>query len=109
MSSTKFSVWLEQKYIAWIAEAGQLRTLKEFAGWLGIGNAVLSHYIHGTRRPDPKQVEKIALKLGIEAYDLLNMPRPDPGLFKVKANWHILSEEQKRRIGEIVDEKKPKG
>jgi len=104
MRSTKFSAWLEQKYISWLSEAGHLRTLKDFAGWLGIGNAVLSHYLRGSRKPSADQLEKIADKLGMEAYDLLDQPRPDPVLVKIKTRWDKLNEEQKRKIEEILED-----
>lgn len=104
MSSTKFSAWLENKYIAWLSETGERRSLRQFAEWLGISSALLSRYMGGTRKPSGDFLERIALKLGDEAYDMAGMERPDPLLRKLKGRWGRLSQAQREQIERILDE-----
>ena len=104
MQPTKFSAWLEKQYINWLTQAGERRTQREFAAWLGISNALLSHYLRGSRNPTSDFLEKIALRLGDEVYDVVELPRPDPQLRKVKNAWPSLSKDQKTRIETIIIE-----
>lgn len=100
----KFAQWLEKQYLEWAAKSGKRKTLKEFAEHLGISDSLLNYYIHGTRKPSDPTLEKISAKLGDEAYDALNRPRPDPVLRKIKRKWEVLTAEQKARVENIVDE-----
>ena len=99
----KFNQWLEQQYLTWEAQTGHRQTLQKFAEYLGISNSLLSHYLSGSRQPSKESLEKIADKLGDEAYDVLDHPRPDPLLRDIICKWGKLSDDQKREIREIVE------
>ena len=98
-----FSIWMEEKFIRWIAETGQRHTVTEFAEWLDIARPVVSRYLSGDRIPTGKNVDKIAARLGPEIYDLLGLQRPDPLLKRVQAHWNCLTKEDINEIERIVD------
>ena len=102
-TSMKFNEWLEQAYLTWAAESGQRQTLRQFADYLGISNSLLSHYLSGSREPSQENLDRIAEKLGEEAYDALERPRPDPILRAVIGKWGELTPEQKRKIRTIIN------
>ena len=100
----EFNTWLEQQYLHWEASTGHRQSLQNFANYLGISNSLLSHYLSGSRKPAAKFLEKIADKLGDEAYDVLERPRPDPILREIIQTWGALSPAQKSAIQKILHE-----
>ena len=105
MQPTKFTQWLEKQYIAWLHETGERRTQRQFATWLGITPALLSHYLRGSRRPMGEFLDAVAERLGDEAYDMAEVERPDPLLRKMKGKLGKLSLAQREKIDQILDEK----
>ena len=103
MTDTSVANWLESKYIEWLSDSGQRRTVSEFAEWLGISRSLLSRYLSGSRTPSRKNAEKIAARLGPEIYDLLGLQRPDPLLKRVQAHWNCLTKEDINEIERIVE------
>lgn len=103
MQPTKFSAWLEKQYINWLTQAGERRTQREFAAWLGISNALLSHYLRGSRNPTSDFLEKIAVRLGDEVYDVVALARPDILFRRLKHSWAHLTSEERKQIENIVD------
>lgn len=98
------SEWLESKFIEWIAQTGQRRTVKEFAEWLDISRTVVSRYLSGDRIPTRKNADKIAARLGPEIYDLLGLQRPDPLLQEIQANWSLLTETEQQQISDMIND-----
>ncbi|MGI6730456.1 MAG: helix-turn-helix domain-containing protein [Anaerovoracaceae bacterium] len=104
-SKSEFASWLELQFINWMRERGEVTTQREFAEYLGLDQVQLSHYINERRKkPDKASLEKIAAKLGPEIYDVLGLARPDPQLKQLTAVWHLLSQDQIRRILAIAFE-----
>jgi transcriptional regulator with XRE-family HTH domain len=94
-----FAKWLELQYINWMKDRGEVISQGEFASYLELDPMNLSNYINSKRKmPDPDSIEKIAAKLGPEIYDVLGLARPDPQLKQLTAVWHLLSQDQIRRI-----------
>lgn len=104
MQPIKFSQWLEKRYIDWLHETGERRTQRQFAAWLGITPALLSHYLRGTRRPMGVFLDAIAERLGDDAYDLAEVKRPDPLLRKFKGRLEYLSQTEREQINRILDD-----
>lgn len=102
MAKTNFTTWLERQYVAWQNQDGKRKSIKSFAEWLDLPQPVLSHYLNGSRSPTNDNLEKIAVKLGDEAYDALDRQRPDPLLRKLKLSWCQLSDDQKVAIDRIL-------
>lgn len=87
-----------------------MRTQVEFAEWLGFKNTTVNQWLKGQRRPTRGNAQALALRLGLEIYDVLGLPKPDEGLYHVNVHWHILREEEMAKIKRVVDgAKKRKG
>ena len=87
-----FAKWLEKQYIEWQRREGERKTATEFAEWLEIGNATVNQWLNGQARPRPEFAFRLAKRLGLEVYQQLNLPSPDPRLFKVQMNWDRYTE-----------------
>jgi len=99
----EFKEWLEKEYIKWLTQSGQRRTQQQFAEWIGISDALLSHYLRGSRSPSKENLEQIAAKLGDEAYDVLEQPRPDKLFRRLKFAWQKLTGEERIQLEDLVD------
>jgi transcriptional regulator with XRE-family HTH domain len=94
-----FAKWLEIQYLDWMHKKGEVTAQREFAEYLGLDPVQLSHYLNARRKmPDANIIEKLALKLGPEIYDVLGLARPDSQLKQLTAVWHLLSQNQIKRI-----------
>lgn len=99
-----FPELLEKKYLQWQTQQGKRKTLDEFAEYLGVGKAILSHWMNGKRKPSPESLRLLSNKLGFEVYDTLNLPRPDEDLAYISQHWDDVSEEFRREFREKVEE-----
>lgn len=103
VGKSPFARWLEQSYLEWMRDQGQYRKQKEFAAWLEIPQATLNRYINATRTPvDPDHIQKIANKLGMKAYDLLGLLRPDEDIEYIISHWDDLTKSEKSEIRILV-------
>lgn len=104
MERNPFAIWFERKFVEWEAVTGRRRTVSEFAEWLNIPRSLCSRYLTGSRSPSRKNVDLIAARLGSEVYDLLGLQRPDEVLQRLQGGWDQLTETQKARIVNILEE-----
>ncbi len=102
MTKLDFAKWIEKRYLDWQQRKGGRRTASEFAEWLGFENMTVNHWLNGKHIPKHGNVYILALKLGLEIYDVLGMPRPDEGLYQVDVHWHMLKDEEKAAINKIT-------
>jgi hypothetical protein len=103
MTKTDFANWLDNKFLDWQRRQGGSRTASEFAEWLGFGNTTVNQWLNGKREPERGNVYLLALKLGLEIYDVLGMPRPDEGLYQVDVHWHMLKDDEKAAVRKTVE------
>lgn len=96
--------WLELKYLEWQTKEGGVRTMAEFADYLGIVRMTLSRWMNGRNIPDKKYVDQLADKLGPEIYDLMGLPRPDPSLVYIIKRWPALTIEQRKILREQAEQ-----
>jgi len=101
---TKFSGWFEKRFLAWQLEKGDRKSIDEFAQFLGFPRTTVVQWMNGARRPSDVNAFALAQKLGLEVYDALELQRPDETLFHVRADWHLLSERERKAIGRILRE-----
>lgn len=76
--SMEFSDWITKKYIIWRGDAkGHDRSITEFAGWIGVSQSLMSHWMKkGGKVPRSQQaISKLVDKFGYEVYDILGLPR----------------------------------
>lgn len=97
-----FPEFLTKKYLDWQATIGERKTLDEFAIYLGISRPLLSMWLNGTRRPGIKNIELLAELFGVDVYDALDLPRPDPFVAYVQGTSERLKDNQKKKIAEQI-------
>lgn len=98
----KFSSWLLERYLEWQNELKERKSLTEFAAWIGISQPLISNYINGKREPGEDNAYLFFLKFGEEIYQILDIEPPDFLLRYVRASWHLLPDEAKLEIKEII-------
>lgn len=98
----KFSEYLERQFLEWQQKSGKRRTLNDFADYLGVKRPLLSLWLNGSRKPGIETTIRLSELLGLEIYDALELPRPDPRLHYITRNWGKIPDEEKNRIAEGV-------
>lgn len=100
----QFPKFLEKQFLKWQNESGERKTLDEFAIYLGISRPLLSMWMNGTRRPGSENIVLLVEIFGLEVYDALSLPRPDPFLSYAKQAISRLNERQKKKLTEQIDQ-----
>jgi hypothetical protein len=75
----EFYEWITKKYTDWRGDAiGQDRSISEFAAMLKVPQSLMSQWMkRGGIIPNSKKYINILVEnFGVEAYDVLGMPRP---------------------------------
>lgn len=104
-----FPQLLESRFLTWQQEQGGRRTVAQFAEWLGFPQSTLSTWWTKNIVPkDDKVIQKLAEKLGMDVYDSLSLPRPDPDLIYIQQHWPELSEKDRRQLRELAQNYKSK-
>ena len=96
--------FLLQRFLSWQSDQGRKRTLSEFAEYLGVSRATLEKWMNGTRNPSVANIKLIAECLGLEIYDVMGVPRPDPDLREIESSWAQLSPAARQRLRSLFDE-----
>jgi len=102
MATTNFASWIENKFLDWQRQQKKRLTAGEFAEWLGFENMTVNRWLNGKRRPTRGNAQALALKLGLEVYDVLGLPRPDEALYQINVSWHILKDDEKASISKVI-------
>ena len=98
-----FSKYLEQKFLEWQQREGGRRTVKEFAAYIGVSQSTISTWWNDERKPEGDNLLKLAMKLGVEVYDVLGKPRPDSDLLYLQTIWNELPNESRRALREQAE------
>jgi transcriptional regulator with XRE-family HTH domain len=72
------SKYLEEEFRKYFIRSGGRKSQTDFARELGISPTNLSKYMSGVQKPDAKNQDRIAGKLGPKIYDILGVPRRVP-------------------------------
>lgn len=92
----KLGKWLETKYLEWQLEEGGRRSMDEFASYLGISRATVSHLIYGKRSPSPDMAYRLAEKLNDETIlDIMGLARTDPQMKELINLYDAVPQEHK--------------
>jgi transcriptional regulator with XRE-family HTH domain len=102
----KFSQFMELKFIEYQRHSGGRKTVADFASFLGIAQTTLSSYMNDKRMPGDEYIEILASKLGMEVYDALGLPRPDPDLLFIQTAWGELDEDTRKRLRDLAEDAK---
>ena len=92
--------YLERKFWEW--QAGERRTQKEFADFLGVEPAALSHWMNGVRKPDYESCVLLSKKMGDRVFIVSGFLPPDPVLKGIVDSWEKLDEDAKNQIALVV-------
>jgi transcriptional regulator with XRE-family HTH domain len=100
-----FKDWFEQRYIDWMSKRGRRGSVREFSELLGVNQSVVANWIGGHRKPSPEHADKIAIFLDYDltVYDLLEMPRPDRDLLRIKALYPTMNERERADVKTLLD------
>ena len=99
---SNFPDFLTKQFLNWQAKQGKRKSLDDFAVFLGISRPLLSMWMNGSRRPGSENIKLLEEIFGIEAYDALNLPRPDPFVLYVQQAATNLKDNQKKKISEQI-------
>jgi len=104
MGKGEFAAWLEGKFLSWMGETGQRRTLTEFAKYLGVSQSLLSQWLNGRYIPDRENLGKLARCLGPEVYEMVGMLRPDPDAQRLMGIFGELDEKGKKDLLQCAEQ-----
>ena len=72
--------WINQKYIAYLQQHGEHRTISEFAEFVGVHKSTMSAWMNGTRFPShQKTIERLAARFGPEVYQVVGKQSTQTG------------------------------
>lgn len=100
MQCMKFAQFLEMKFVEWQQKEGGRRSVADFAQWIGIKQSTLSMWWNSGVAPSGESVKLLSLKLGLEVYDVLGLPRPDEDMHALQQIWDRLPPELRRSLRE---------
>jgi len=101
---SKFTTFIERKYLEWQLKTGGRQSIQAFATYLGVSQPLLSTWLNGsTKTPSPTSLYKLAQKLGNEVFELFDIVPPDPLLNYIITSWDRLSQENQHAIREKVE------
>lgn len=99
----EFTKFLEIKFLEWQQKEGGRKTVKQFAAYIGVSQSAISTWWNGDREPEGENVAKLANRFGMEVYDALGLPRPDPDLLYIQQNWPNLDIATRRALREQAE------
>lgn len=97
-----FPDFLEKKYLEWQLAEGRKTTI-EFSAFLGVSQPLLSMWMSGKKRPGVENIKMLAEIFGLEVYDSLGIPRPNPYLQKINRVWEHVPEDVQKRLAEEAE------
>jgi transcriptional regulator with XRE-family HTH domain len=99
----KFSDYITRQYVIWQAQHGKRKTIQEFAAYIGISRPLLNMWMNENRKPGIENIKVLAEIFGLDVYDVLELPRPDPDLQYLQAHWVNLPTEARHRMREEAE------
>jgi len=101
--NNNFPEWINKKFVLWQAERGERKTIQEFAAFLGISRPLLNMWMNANRKPGTENIKILEEIFGLEVYDALGLPRPNPYLQRVNRVWEFLPEAIQLKIAEEAE------
>ena len=99
---TPLSKWLDKKYLEWQTKEGESKNVNEFADYLDVNRSLLSFWMNGKRIPNEENLVKIALKLGFEIYDVLELDRPNILHLYATRNWNNVPKKLQLELAKTI-------
>jgi len=99
-----FSDWITKKFLDWQAQLGERKTIEDFAAYLGISRPLLNMWMNGDKpRPGRQNIKMLVELYGLEVYDAVGEPRPNPYLHTINQVFERLSPERQRQLAEDAE------
>jgi transcriptional regulator with XRE-family HTH domain len=106
--NSKFSQWLNERFLEWEKQQGKRQTVSAFARYLDVPQSSLSSWMAGAYVPSGENLLLLATKLGAEIYDTLGISRPpiaDPDVIYIASVWNRLSDTDRETIISTIKDK----
>jgi len=104
MPQKQFKEWLFDHFIEWEKQQkGRRSNFTKFAEFLGVKQPQLSSWLKGDYKPGTNNIKLLADLFGMEVYDVLDIPRPDPDLYYIQINWSDLKPEHRKALRESAE------
>jgi transcriptional regulator with XRE-family HTH domain len=103
MNTGKVSDWLINKYLEWQQNEKSLKTQAEFADYLGFEPSTVSMWIAGKHNPDRHSVRILAAKLGLDIYEILNLPKPPKAINEFDAAYETVPPSDRAEFDDDLD------
>jgi ribosomal protein S6 len=87
---TGFSDYLEKQYLLWQMDNGRA-SIRQFSRWLNINHALVTQWMNGNGKPGLGSMRKLAVKLGPEVYDIMDVAHPPKAINELEEIYHIIS------------------
>lgn len=100
----RFSDWLTEKYTAWEKAQGSTQTYAKYATYLCVDTNVIVNIILGKALPNAGDLMAIAVREGLEAYDILGKDRPEEGVLGVFATLGSMPTDFRMRMSYAIYE-----
>jgi len=99
-----FSDWLTEKYTAWERAQGSTQTYARYAAYLCVDSGVVVSIMLGMALPNAGDLMAIAVKEGLEAYDVLEKDRPEQGVIEVFSSLGSMPTDFRMRMSYAIYE-----
>jgi transcriptional regulator with XRE-family HTH domain len=101
-ANKRFSTFFEKKFVEYQSSLGRRISINEFADYVGYSQPTISKWLAGNQVPSGEAVDRLAVLFGMEVYDALDIPRPDPRLALLMQRFRSTPEENKNELLELV-------
>src|SRR3972149_3417746 len=92
---SEFSIWFKGKFLEWQAEQMGVKSISDFATFLGVSQPNASRWLNGQSKPrDHENIRRLVGFYGNEVYEVLGIENPitDDRLRLINEHWDGLPE-----------------
>jgi len=99
---SKFPAWFNKAYKRWSRSQPGEEDFLAFCDLLGYPPANVLEWFHGESVPEGPEVLSIAGILGINVYNVLELPKPDPELIKIFQSFSHLTGDDRSNLAHAL-------
>ena len=95
---SNFPAWFNRAYKRWNRSQAGEEDFVAFCDLLGYPPSKVLGWMHGEVLPEKPEVLSIAGILGVEVYQVLDLPKPDPELLRIYGSFSHLSGQDRSNL-----------
>ena len=95
---SNFPAWFNRAYKRWSRSQAGEEDFVAFCDLLGYPPSKVLGWMHGEVLPEKPEVLSIAGILGVEVYQVLDLPKPDPELLRIYGSFSHLSGQDRSNL-----------